>query len=63
MTPTQIVLIVAGVIVLAVIMFFFGLVVGITGAAGIERDRQRRRDFAGVQERWAGHVSHRGHKF
>ena len=64
MTPTlQIVLMISCVLIIAVISFFIGLIVGIKGAKDIQRQRQRERDFAGVQERWAGHVSHRGHKF
>lgn len=59
----QIVLIVSWTILITVVAFFVGLIVGIKGAKDIQRQRQRERDFAGVQERWKGHVSHRGHKF
>ena len=59
----QIILIVIWSVLIAIVAFFVGLVVGSKGVKDIQRQRQRERDFAGVQERWAGHVSHRGHKF
>ena len=59
----QIVLVVSGALLVAIVSFFIGLVVGIKGAKDIQRQCQREHDFAGVQERWRGHVSHRGHRF